>query len=122
MATGKGKKGDGATGLHLQGVDVAPGVLDTIATLAAAEVEGVASVEWPGIAGALGKGGKSPVEVSVTEEGTYNVTVHLQVSYGRPIRQVAATVQTAVSDALLSQTGVGASVVDVFVDGIVFPE
>jgi uncharacterized alkaline shock family protein YloU len=35
---------------------------------------------------------------------------------------VAADVQQAVADALLSQTGHAASSVDVFVDGIAFPE
>jgi uncharacterized alkaline shock family protein YloU len=117
------KKAANGSGLHLEGVDVAPGVLDTIVLLAAEGVEGVACVGSPGISGLVPKGSqKSAVDVTLGEDGGYVVTLHLAVSYGKPIRAVAADVQEAVADALLSQTGVAAANVDVFVDSIDFPE
>lgn len=122
MAT-KGKKNDGTAELRLEGVDVAPGVLDTIVVLAAEGVDGVACVEATGLAGLMAKSGsKGSVEVGMEEGGAYDVTLHLSVEHGKPIRTIAAEVQEAVADALLSQTGVPAPTVNVFVDAIVFPE
>ncbi len=115
------KKAGKRPDLGAEGVDVAPGVLETIATLAGEGVEGVACVTTA--LPLLGKAApKAGLEVSTAEDGTYKVTVHLQVQYGKPIRAVAAAVQEAVADALLSQTGITASTVDVYVDGISFPE
>lgn len=112
-----------STEMHFEGLDVAPGVLETIVTLAATEVEGVACVDCSGLAGLMQKAGRTKsVEVSLAEDGGFAVTVHLSVAYGRPLRAVAADVQRAVADALHSQTGHAASSVDVFIDGIVFPE
>jgi uncharacterized alkaline shock family protein YloU len=112
-----------ATEMRFEGLDVAPGVLETIVSLAAAEVEGVSCVEGSGLAGLMQKAGRNKtVEVALAADETFAVTVHLSVCYGRPLRAVAADVQQAVADALLSQTGHAASSVDVFVDGIVFPE
>ncbi len=108
--------------LQVEGVDVATGVLDTIASLAVEGVEGVDGVHDPGLSGLVPKASGKGVDVVMGEDGRYAVTVHLRVTYGQPIRGVAAAVQDAVADALLSQTGIAASTVDVFVDGIVFPE
>jgi uncharacterized alkaline shock family protein YloU len=109
-----------ATELNLEGLDIAPGVVETMVELAASEVEGVASVATS----PLGKLSKSPksTEVSVDEDGTFVVTLHVTAVYGRPLRQLGAALQDAVSDALESQTGHCASRVDVFIDAISFPE
>jgi uncharacterized alkaline shock family protein YloU len=124
MATrSKGRAGAMTAEMRFEGLDVAPGVLETIVALAAAEVEGVACVEGSGLAGLMQKAGRTKtVEVALAEDETFAVTVHLSALYGRPLRSVAADVQRAVADALLSQTGHQASSVDVFIDGIVFPE
>jgi uncharacterized alkaline shock family protein YloU len=112
-----------ATEMRFEGLDVAPGVLETIVTLAATQVDGVGCVEGSGLAGLMQKAGRTkPVEVALAEDETFAVTIHLSVCYGRPIRAVAADVQHAVADALLSQTGHGVASVDVYVDGIVFPQ
>ncbi len=111
-----------ATEMKFEGLDVAPGVIETIVSLAAAEVEGVACVEGSGLAGLMQKAGRTKtVEVSLADDQSFAVTVHLSAAYGRPLRAVAADVQQAIADALLSQTGHSAASVDVFIDGIVFP-
>jgi len=106
--------------LSLEGLDIAPGVVETMVQLAAGQVEGVASVETS----ALGKLSRAPkaTEVSLDEDGRFVVTLHITAIYGRPLRQLGAAIQDAVSDALESQTGHPASRVDVFIDTIQFPE
>jgi uncharacterized alkaline shock family protein YloU len=109
-----------ANELSLEGLDIAPGVVETMVELAAGQVEGVACVETS----ALGKLSKSvkATEVSVADDGTFLASIHLSAYFGRPLRQLGAAVQDAVSDALESQTGQSASRVDVFIDAVVFPE
>jgi len=112
--------------IRLEGLGVAPAVLDTIVTLATENVEGVAGVGAPGLAGLVQKGSrKGPsraVDVKVADDGALSVTVHVQVVYGSKLKVVANAVQTAVADAVTSQVGVPVEAVDVFVDGIVFAE
>lgn len=109
-----------ATELSLEGLDIAPGVVEQMVELAAGQVEGVASVA----ASALGKISKSAksTDVSIDEDGSFVVSLHITAFYGRPLRQLGAAVQDAASDALESQTGHCASRVDVFIDAISFPE
>lgn len=106
--------------LSLEGLDIAPGVVETMVLLATDQVEGVACIDTS----ALGKLSRSTkaVEVSLDEDGRFVVTIHITATYGRPLRQLGAAVQDAISDALESQTGHSASRVDVFIDGIQFPE
>jgi uncharacterized alkaline shock family protein YloU len=109
-----------ATELNLDGLDVAPGVVETIVQLAALEVEGVAAAGISPL-GKISKAAKS-IEVSLGDDGTFLATIHLTAAYGRPLRQLGGAVQAAIADALLSQTGHTASRVDVFIDALVFPE
>jgi len=110
--------------IRLEGLGVAPSVLDTIVTLAAEGVDGVAAVGAPGFAGlvqkGVGKGAGRAVDVTTAESGSVSVIVHIQVLYGQNLRQVGAAVQDAVTEAVTSQVGVGVDAVDVYVDGIVF--
>jgi uncharacterized alkaline shock family protein YloU len=108
------------TELSLEGLDIAPGVVETMIELAAGQVEGVASVA-PSALGKIAKTAKS-TEVSIDEDGCFVVSLHVTAVFGRPLRQLGAAVQDAVSDALESQTGHRASRVDVFIDAISFPE
>lgn len=112
--------------IRKEGLGVAPGVLDTIVQIAATEVDGVAAVGAAGLAGLVQKGARKgtarPVSVVVEDDGTVAVTVHLQVVYGNKLREVASAVQASVADALGSQVGVDVKSVDVYVDGLVFPE
>lgn len=112
--------------IKLDGLGVAPGVLDTIVTVAAESVDGVSAVGAPGIAGLMQKGARKgtarPVDVCVSEDGDVMATVHIQVAHGFRLREVAVQVQQAVTEALVSQVGVKVSAVDVFVDALVFAE
>jgi uncharacterized alkaline shock family protein YloU len=112
--------------IRLEGVGVAPGVLDTIVTLATEGVDGIAAVGAPGIAGLVQKGARKgvarAVDFRVDEGGALVVTLHVQVLYGRKLREVAKQVQFSVTEALTSQVGVDVAAVDVYVDGLVFPE
>jgi uncharacterized alkaline shock family protein YloU len=109
-----------ATELSLEGLDIAPGVVETMVELAAGQVEGVNCVATSAL-GKISKASKT-TEVSIDEDGRFIATVHVTANFGRPLRQLGAAIQDAVSDALESQTGHSASTVDVFIDAIVFPE
>ena len=112
--------------IRLEGLGVAPGVLDTIVTMATEAVDGVAAVGAPGIAGLVQKGARKgaarAVDVCLDEEGGLTATIHLQVLYGHKLKDVASAVQQSVAEAVSSQVGVEVAAVDVFVDGIVFAE
>ncbi len=111
--------------IHFEGLGIAPGVLDTIVTVAAQGVPGVAAIGAAGIAGFVQRGRKGqarPVDVCRDEDGGITVTVHVQIEYGQNLRDVGAAVQRAISEAMKSQVGVDVAAVDVFVDGVVFTE
>ena len=111
--------------IRFEGLGIAPGVLDTIVTVAAQNVDGVATIGAAGIAGLVQRGRKGtarPVDICRTENDEITVTVHVQIEYGRNLRDVGAMVQKAVADAMKSQVGVDVALVDVYVDGVVFTE
>lgn len=111
--------------IRLEGLGVAPGVLDTIVTMATEGIEGVAGVGAPGLAGLVQKGarkGARAVDVCVADDGAISATIHIQVLYGHKLKDVANAVQHSVADAVASQVGVSMASVDVYVDGIVFAE
>ena len=110
--------------ITLDGIGVAPGVLETIALVATQAVDGVAGVVGVagGLAGLVQKGTARGVCVQVNEDNTLVAAVRISAHYGRPIREIASEVQSAVADALLTHTGQKVASVDVFVDGVVFPE
>jgi uncharacterized alkaline shock family protein YloU len=112
--------------IRLEGLGVAPAVLDTIVNVAAGGVEGVAAVGAPGFAGLVQKGSRKgssrAIDVIAGEDGALTAAVHIQVQYGSKLRHVAEEVQKAVADALSTQVGVEVATVDVFVDGLVFGE
>jgi len=108
----------------LDGIGIAPGVLETIATVATQGVDGVAEVPGAagGLAGLVQKGSARAICVDVGEDGALVASVRIHALYGRPLREIANDVQRAVTDALLTHTGQNIASVDVFVDGVVFPE
>jgi len=112
--------------IRLEGLGVAPGVLDTIVTVAAESVDGIAAVGASGLAGLVQKGARKgtsrAVDVVTSEDGSLSASIHVQVTYGSKLHKVAEEVQASVADALASQVGVEVAAVDVYVDGLVFPE
>ncbi len=118
--------------IRIDGVSVAAGVIETIVSMTVTEVDGVAGV---GSANTLTDGirsvlsshtgthpGADGVEASVTEDGLLKIGVRFQVLYGYRLVDVATAVRTAVADIVLSQVGVAAATVDLYIDGVVFAE
>ena len=124
------KDNNAGSGLVLNGVTIAPGVAETIVSLAAAEVDGVAGVGTAGpissIMSAFKAGKAIPttgISISVAEEGeSLAVELTIQACYGYRLVEVADNVRTAVSDALAGQVGATVASVDVYVDGLAFEE
>lgn len=112
--------------IRLEGLGVAQGVLETIITIAAEKVEGVACVCGQGLSGLVRKAGQQAghraVEVVLDESGAVGVALHVHLRYGTPLRRVAEAVQVAVADAVSSQIGSAVAKVDVFVDAVAFGE
>ncbi len=109
--------------IRLEGLGIAPGVLDTIVQQAAQAVDGVAAIEGGrGVAGLVGKTGGRGVEVDVSDAGVLSVAIHTTLAYGKPLQGVAREVQAAVAEALESMVGRAVGSVDVYVDGVSFEE
>ena len=108
---------------------IAPGVVETIVSLAAAEVPGVAGVGNAGpisaITAAFSAGKAIPtagIELLMDDDGKVAVEISIQAFYGYRLVEVAENVREAVSDALKGQIGVEVSSVDVHVDALSFEE
>ena len=99
-------------GIELDGVSIAPGVVETIISLAAAEVPGVSGKAIPTTGIKLAKG----------EDGKLSVEITIQAYYGYRLTEVAENVRLAIADAIKGQTGADVASVDVYVDGLSFEE
>jgi uncharacterized alkaline shock family protein YloU len=110
--------------ITLDGIGIAPGVLETIAMVAAQGIEGVAEVSCAGggLAGLVQKGSARGICIEIGEDGALKASIRIHAHYGRPLREIATDVQKAVIDALLTHTGQTVASVDVYVDAVVFPE
>ena len=111
--------------LNIDGMAIAPGVLETIVSLAAQSVEGVACVGDPttsGIRSIIGGGKPSTqgIEVDFDEEGALHVSIRLYAKSGLVLPELAASVRQAIADAVSSQVGVTVGSVDIYIDGIQF--
>lgn len=104
--------------LILDGLTVAPSVLETIVALAAESVEGVNVPTVP----SLRKNAARTIEINTDEEGKLIIGVHVQAAYGTKLHELGEQIQAAVIDALTGQVGVTPRAVDVYVDSIVFAE
>lgn len=118
-----------AKGIVIDGVSIAPGVVETIISLAAGEVEGVAGVGAAGtissIVSSFNAGKAIPttgIKVEVGEDNKVSVEITIQAYYGYRLVDVAAKVRTAIADALKGQIGADVTSVDVYVDGLAFEE
>ena len=103
--------------INTESMAIAPGVVETIVTLAVRDVAGVASV------GAAPSGIRSLLSFKQSVQGvSVNVSVSLRVQSGRSLNEIADNVRKSVADAVLSQVGLTVSRVDIRVDGIVFQD
>lgn len=113
------------TDLMVDGMAIAPGVVETIVSLAAQSVEGVQSIGDPatnGIKSIFGGGKPSTqgIAINVDDDNELNVTIRLFVKSGQILPDLAAKVRRAIDDAVCSQTGLHVASVDIFIDGILF--
>ena len=112
--------------LNVDGMSLAPGVVETIISIAANEVDGVASVGSFAASGLramlAAKPSTAGIETNVDEDGKLAVTLHVEVYHGYVLPDLAAALREAVADALLVQVGVQVSSVDIYVDGIQFQQ
>lgn len=116
-------------GYVIDGITIAPGVVETIISLAAADVPGVAGVGTgdaiAAIKSAFNGGGATPVsgiEIVSTGDKHVEVTITIQAYYGYRLVEIADNVRKAIHDALAAQLGVTVDNVDVFVDSLSFEE
>lgn len=114
------------TDLNIEGMAIAPGVVETIVSLAAREVAGVASVGDPATNGIRtfigGKPSTQGVEIDVLENNDLHVSVRIFVKNGQVLPDVAAAVRQSIADALSIQVGANVDSVDVYIDGILFED
>ena len=111
--------------LNIEGMTIAPGVVETIISLAARDVEGVASIgpaTTSGIMDLIGGGRPSTqgIEVTTDENDELHVSIRMDVKSGNVLPDLAANVRRAVVDAVATQVGVKVASVDIYIDGIQF--
>ena len=111
--------------LNIEGMTIAPGVVETIISLAARDVEGVASIgpaTTSGIMDLIGGGRPSThgIEVTTDENDELHVSIRMDVKSGNVLPDLAANVRRAVVDAVATQVGVKVAAVDIYIDGIQF--
>ncbi|MDR1713665.1 MAG: Asp23/Gls24 family envelope stress response protein [Coriobacteriales bacterium] len=108
------------------GLTIAPGVVETIVSIAVSEVDGVAQVGAPSLSNSFKSAftRHNPAQgiLITAEEGQFQVTAHVQVYYGYRLHDVADNIRAAVADTLAGQVGISVSRVDVFIDSVQFPE
>lgn len=98
-------------------INIAEEVIANIASIAAAEVEGLAGVKQGGMADIVGIfGGKQKgVEVHLNDLGQVQVSLKVTVAYGHPIHEVARSIQEKVTHDINAMTGLDVQGVDVYV-------
>ena len=112
------------TDLNIDGMAIAPGVVETIVSIAANEVDGVASVGPSATSGLRAMFASKPstqgIDIAVDDEEKLCVSVRIDVYYGHVLPELAAQVRMAVADAVASQVGIQVASVDVYIDDIQF--
>ena len=110
--------------LNIDGMAIAPGVVETIVSLAARDVNGVVSVGDPTTSGLLtfiaGKPSTDGVEITLGENDELNGAISIHVESGNVLPDLAANVRQAIADAVNTQVGAKVGSVDVYIDGIQF--
>ena len=107
--------------MNVEGLSIAPGVMETIISVAASEVDGVASLGSFAKSGILAsKPSTSGIETKMGDDGKLSVAVHVEVYYGYVLPELAAQLRSAIAEALATQAGVEVSSVDVYIDGLQF--
>lgn len=111
--------------LNIDGMTIAPGVVETIISLAARDVDGVASIgpaTTSGLMDLIGGGRPSTqgIEVATDENDELHVSIRMEVESGHVLPDLAANVRQAVVDSIATQVGAKVAEVDIYIDGIQF--
>ena len=116
-------------GYVIDGITIAPGVVETIISLAAAEVPGVAGVgsadTISAIFAAFNAGNAVPtngIKIHIDEAENVAVDIEIRASYGHRLVDIADGVRSAISDALIGQIGAEVSQVNVHIESLSFEE
>lgn len=110
---------------HMDNMTLAPGVVDTIISIAASEQDGVASIGTPAggfLARIVNRPTTSGIQTRYDADGRIEIVLHVVVEYGHVLPELDDNLRQAVADALLVQAGVEVASIDVFIDGIQFGE
>lgn len=103
-------------------VNIADEVVSVIASLAASEVKGVASMGGGGIAELLGKKNLSKGVKLTMNEKTVVLDLSIIVEYGTKIPEVAWELQEKVKNEVEAMTGLAVTSVNISVDGVNVPK
>lgn len=106
-----------------KGMKLAPGVVETIISIVASEVEGVANVGTHPPTGLKAIFQSNPFDNGIEAEfigDKLAVGIHLDAYYGFVLPDLAEEVREAVAQALQVQIGIEVARVDIYVDGIEF--
>ncbi len=106
-------------------IKIASDVVATIAGIAAADIEGVASMSGGVVSGLSQILGKKTLTKGVKveiDEDTAVIDISIIVYYGAKIPEVAGNIQTAVTEAVSNMTGLAVGAVDVHVLDVQFQE
>lgn len=107
------------------GMAIAPNVIDTIVSLALKDVPGVdsTSVAPTGFKALFSsKATSDRVKVFTEPDGSLAIEVTLRVLDGYPVKELASSVRSSIADAVILQTGIPVSRVDICIDGIHFQD
>ncbi|HEO8418706.1 Asp23/Gls24 family envelope stress response protein [Niallia sp. FSL W8-0635] len=104
-------------------VEIAPEVIEVIASIAASEVEGVAQMRSNFATGVVEKFGKKMhnkgIKVDLSEEGI-KVEVYCVMNFGISIPQVAQQIQDNIRQTLINMTGLVTEEVNIHIVGVQF--
>lgn len=104
-------------------VEIAPEVIEVIASIAASEVEGVAQMRSNFATGVVEKFGKKMhnkgIKVDLSEEGI-KVEVYCVMNFGVSIPQVAQQIQDNIRHTLINMTGLVTEEVNIHIVGVQF--
>ena len=112
------------TDITINGMNIASSVVETIVSLAARDVEGVACIGSAATSGLRslvpGKPSTQGIQIEVDENDQLCISVRMDVKNGYVLPDVAAKVRQSIADAVATQIGAKVGSVDIFIDGIQF--
>ena len=109
-----------------EGMAITHSVVETIVSLAVKEIDDVASIGTPS-ANLIHQvfrnaGTDQGIEVHTNDKSQLEITLHLNVRYGKPLPDIADEVRSAVADAITVQLGMEVARVDIYIDSIRFAD